>query len=52
MQPVFATIGNGRTLAAGYVVLPVHFPNAAALSGDERSGTVVKIWVEFQVVED
>jgi hypothetical protein len=43
MKPVFSTIGNGQTLTSGYVVLPVHFPNAAALSGDERSGTVVKL---------
>jgi len=51
LKPVFAGIGAGRTPASGYVVLPVHLPNGAALSGDDRSARVAKMWVEFQVVE-
>jgi hypothetical protein len=52
MKPVFARIGNSKTPACGYVVLPLHLPNTAALSGDERSAWVAKMWVEFQVVEE
>lgn len=35
LKPVFAGIGTGRTPASGYVVLPVHLLNGAALSGNE-----------------
>jgi hypothetical protein len=51
LKPVFQSIGNGQTPARGYVVLPVHLPNAAAMSGDDRHARVAKIWMEFQVVE-
>jgi hypothetical protein len=51
MKPVFGGIGNSRTPVKGYVVLPVHLPNAAAMSGDERNARVAKLWIEFQVVD-
>jgi hypothetical protein len=52
LKPVFQSIGNGQTPVKGYVVLPVHLPNAAAMSGDDRHARVAKIWMEFQVVEN
>jgi len=51
MKPVFGGIGNSRTPVQGYVMLPVHLPNAAAISGDEWSTRVAKLWIEFQVVD-
>lgn len=51
LKPVFGGIGNSQTPVNGYVVLPVHLPNSAALSGDERSARIAKMWVEFQVVD-
>ena len=51
LKPVFAGIGESRTASGGYVVLPVHLPNSAAMSGDERSARIAKLWIEFQVVE-
>lgn len=47
MKPVFGGIGNSRTPVKGYVVLPVHLPNAVRMSGDERSARVAKLWIEF-----
>ena len=35
----------------GYVVLPMYFPNAAAISGDASEARVLCLSVEFQVVE-
>lgn len=51
LKPVFQSIEKGQTPAKGYVVLPVHLPNAAAMSGDDRHVRVDKIWMEFQVVD-
>lgn len=52
LKTIFGGIGNSKTLADGYVVLLVHLPNSAALSGDERSARIAKLWIEFQVVDD
>lgn len=51
LKSIFQSIGNGQTPAKGYVVLLVHLPNAAAMSGDDRHARVAKIWMEFQVVD-
>ena len=51
LLPEFSGIGKSRTSILGYVVLPVYLPNVPVMSGDERHGEVVKIMIEFQIVE-
>jgi hypothetical protein len=50
-KPTFGGIGAHRTDTLGYVVLPVYFPNIAAMTGDEKHAQLVKLFIEFQVVE-
>src|SRR5579862_2887125 len=50
VTPTFAGIGTSQTSTLGYVVLPIYLPNVAAMNGS-KNGQVVKIDVEFQVVE-
>jgi len=50
VTPAFAGIGTSQTTTQGYVVLPIYLPNVAAMNGS-KNGQVVKINVEFQVVE-
>lgn len=51
MQPKFQGVGKKTTGVLGYITTPVYLPNAAALSGDESNAGIIKIDVEFQVVE-
>ena len=46
----FTGIGGSSAPALGYVVMPIFFPDREALAG-KPSGTIVKVWIEFQVVE-
>jgi hypothetical protein len=52
MKPVFGGLSGSKTQTLGYAVLPVYFPNAVAISGDDRSARIAKVWLEFQVVDD
>jgi hypothetical protein len=52
MSPTFTGIGHAETSTLGFVVLPIFLPNVAAMSGDERSGEILRIPIEFQVVEN
>ena len=36
LNPTFHGVGNNKTGVLGYTVLPMYFPNAAAISGDSR----------------
>ena len=47
----FTGIGGSSALEIGYVVMPVFFPHRAGLAG-EPSGTIVKVWIKFQVVDN
>src|SRR5947207_5038866 len=51
IQPKFQEIDKKTTGVLGYITAPVYLPNAAALSGDERNAGIIRIDVEFQVVE-
>ena len=51
VQPKFQRVGKKTTGVLGYITTPVYLPNAAVLSGDERSVGIIKIDVEFHVVE-
>jgi hypothetical protein len=35
----------------GYVVLPMYFPNIAAMDGKRKKANILCLWIEFQVVE-
>jgi len=50
---IFGGIGAHKTNTLGYVMLPVCFPNKAAMSGDggSKGSQMVKALIEFQVVE-
>jgi hypothetical protein len=50
-NPKFHGIGNNTMDVQGYVVLPMYFPNTAAISGDTPEARVLCLPVEFQVVE-
>ena len=50
-NPKFHGIGNTTTDVQGYVVLPMYFPNAAAISGDAPEARFLCLPVEFQVIE-
>jgi hypothetical protein len=52
MNPSFQGIGNHTTDVLGYVLLPVHLPNQAALDGNSRKARILKLWIEFQVVDN
>ena len=51
LKPTFHGVGNNKTGVLGYAVIPMYFPNAAAISGDKRSARVLSLEIEFQVVE-
>ena len=51
LNPSFQGVGNHTTDVQGYVLLPIHFPNQAALDGNSKKARVLKLWIEFQVVD-
>jgi hypothetical protein len=50
-NPKFHGFGNNIMGVQGYVVLLMYFSNAAAISGDPSEAGVLRLPVEFQVVE-
>jgi len=51
-KPYFRGIGGGISYSLGFAVVPVYIPDEEALGGNIPFGKVVKLDIEFQVVQD
>ena len=50
--PSFGGVGGGVLRPSGFALIPVYILDRAALSGDTARGTVVKLHIEFQVIQE